>query len=143
VRSPPRPETKRRSPAGAASRFHGASRLRHLVYQTAQCLGFNSPSLHQVRPSGLQPERPNKPMSYRTSPKASQCPDQTAAADARTRFVVVLEGAADAGDAHAHTLRYLLKYLLRSRSLRCTEVRELNHRDGVRGRADDGDGNEK
>jgi len=82
-------------------------------------------------------------MSYRTSPKASQCPDQTAAADARTRFVVVLEGAADAGDAHAHTLRYLLKYLLRSRSLRCTEVRELNHRDGVRGRADDGDGNEK
>jgi hypothetical protein len=47
---------------------------------------------------------------------------------ARTRFVVVLEGAAGADDAHAHTLRFLLKYLLRSRSLRCTEVRQLDHR---------------
>jgi len=56
----------------------------------------------------------------------------------------VLEGAAGADPAHAHTLRFLLKYLLRSRSLRCTEVRQLDHRDdGVRGRADDGDGNEK
>jgi hypothetical protein len=53
--------------------------------------------------------------------------------------VVTLEGAAGADTAHAHTLRYLLKYLLRSRSLRCTEVRQLDHRDGVRGRADDGD----
>jgi len=54
----------------------------------------------------------------------------------KVRFVLTLEGAADT--AHAHTLRYLLKYLLRSRGLRCTEVRQLDHRDGVRGRADDG-----
>jgi len=74
----------------------------------------------------------------RQAPPPTQSPLQAAAADARTRFVVVLEGAADADTAHAHTLRYLLKYLLRSRGLRCTEVRQLDHRDGVRGRADDG-----
>jgi hypothetical protein len=62
---------------------------------------------------------------------------------ARTRFVVVLEGVAGADTAHAHTLRYLLKYLLRSRSLRCVDLRQVEHRDGVRGRADDSDGNEK
>jgi hypothetical protein len=38
-----------------------------------------------------------------------------------------LEGTAGADTAHAHThtLRYLLKYLLRSRSLRCVEARQL------------------
>jgi hypothetical protein len=48
----------------------------------------------------------------------------------RTRFIVVFEGEAGADTAHAHTLRYLLKYLLRSRSLRCVDVRhlELEHR---------------
>jgi hypothetical protein len=46
---------------------------------------------------------------------------------ARTRFVVVLEGAAGADTAHAHALRFLLKRLLRSHSLR-TEVRQLDHR---------------
>jgi len=56
----------------------------------------------------------------------------------KVRFLLTLEGAAGADTAHAHTLRYLLKYLLRSRGLRCTEVRQLDHRDGVRGRADDG-----
>jgi hypothetical protein len=83
-------------------------------------------------------------MSRNPTPPQIQAPPQAAAADARTRFVLVLEGAAGADTAHAHTLRFLLKYLLRSRSLRCTEVRQLDHRDdGVRGRADDGDGNEK
>jgi hypothetical protein len=63
-----------------------------------------------------------------TSPLPAQSPLQ-AAADARTRFVVVLEGAAGADTAHARTLRYLLKYLLRSRSLRCTEVRQVDRDD--------------
>ena len=83
-------------------------------------------------------------MSYRTPTRTPQHPDAIERAlegTARTRFVVVLEGAAGADTPH--TLRFLLKYLLRSRSLRCTEVRELNHRDGVRGRADDGDGNDR
>jgi hypothetical protein len=62
---------------------------------------------------------------------------------ARTRFVVVLEGAAGADTAHTHTLRYLLKNLLRSRSLRCVDLRQVEHRDGVRGGDDDGDGGEK
>ena len=76
-------------------------------------------------------------MLNKASPPSTQ-------ADARTRFVVVLEGTAGADTAHAHTLRYLLKYLLRSRSLRCVELRQVEHRDGVvRGRDDDGDGNEK
>lgn len=43
----------------------------------------------------------------------------------RTRFLVILEGAAGADTAHAHTLRHLLKTLLRSRSLRCAEARQL------------------
>jgi hypothetical protein len=58
----------------------------------------------------------------------------------RSRYVVVLEGAAEADTAHVHTLRYLLKYLLRSRSLRCVELRQVEHRDGVvRGRDDGGE----
>ena len=65
-------------------------------------------------------------MECNATPPPAQSPLQ--AATARTRFVVVLEGAAGADDAHAHTLRFLLKYLLRSRSLRCTEVRQLDHR---------------
>jgi hypothetical protein len=83
-------------------------------------------------------------MERNATPPPAQSPLSLAAdAKERTRFVVVLEGEAGADTAHAHTLRFLLKYLLRSRSLRCTEVRQLDHRDGVRGRADDGDGNEK
>jgi hypothetical protein len=63
---------------------------------------------------------------------------------ARRRFVVVLESAGGADTAHVHTLRSLLKYLLRSRSLRCVELRQVEHRDGVvRGRPDDGDGGER
>jgi len=52
------------------------------------------------------------------------------AREPKVQYVVTLEGAAGAGTAHAHTLRFLLRYLLRSRSLRCTEVRQLDHRDG-------------
>ena len=64
---------------------------------------------------------------------------------ARTRFVVVLEGAAAADAAHARSLKFLLKRLLRSHSLRCVDCVEarqvvVDHRDGVHGRADDGDG---
>jgi hypothetical protein len=44
------------------------------------------------------------------------------------RFLVVLQGTAGADSAHVRTLRFLLKYLLRSRSLRCIEVRQLDHR---------------
>jgi len=73
---------------------------------------------------------------------ASHTPLQAAAADAtaRIRFVVVLEGAAGDEGPHLRTLRFVLKHLLRSRSLRCTSVTEvrLDPRD-VR-RADDGDG---
>jgi len=65
------------------------------------------------------------------------------AREPKVPHVVTLEGAAGADPAHAHTLRYLLKYLLRSRGPHCTEVRQLDHRDGVRGRDDDGDGGEK
>jgi hypothetical protein len=62
------------------------------------------------------------------------------AREPKVQYMVVLEGAAGADVAHIRTLRFLLKYLLRSRSLRCTKVRQLDHRDGVCGRADDGDG---
>jgi len=43
----------------------------------------------------------------------------------KVRFAVVLEGERTAETAHLHTLRYLLKYLLRSRSLRCVDAREI------------------
>jgi hypothetical protein len=56
---------------------------------------------------------------------------------ARTRFVVVLEGATGADNAHVHTLRFLLKYLLRSHSLRCVDVRQVDHCHG------DDDGGER
>lgn len=82
-------------------------------------------------------------MEHNATPPPAQSPLRAAAADARTRFVVTLEGAAGADIAHTHTLRYLLKYLLRSRSLRCVELRQVEHRDGVRGRPDDADGDEK
>jgi len=86
-------------------------------------------------------------MSYRTPPRIPQHPDAIERAPgrtARTPFVVVLEGAAGADDgARLRTLRFLLKHLLRGRGLRCVDARELNHRDGVRGRADDGDGEKK
>lgn len=64
-------------------------------------------------------------MRNSTSLPPAQSPPQAAAADARTRFLIILEGTAGADTAHAHTLRYLLKYLLRSRSLRCVEARQL------------------
>jgi len=42
----------------------------------------------------------------------------------KTRLVVVLEGERAASNAHVHTLKFLLKHLLRSRSLRCVDARE-------------------
>jgi hypothetical protein len=54
---------------------------------------------------------------------------------ARTRFFVTLEGAAGVDTMHLHALRLLLKRLLRSHSLRCIDVRQL---DGHRYRDDDG-----
>jgi hypothetical protein len=52
----------------------------------------------------------------------------------KIRFQVVLEGdRRPAGDtAHAHTLRYLLKHLLRSRSLKCIDAREIDSEEGER-----------
>jgi hypothetical protein len=42
----------------------------------------------------------------------------------RRTFVVRLKGEHDNENAHVRTLKFLLKYLLRARSLRCVEVRE-------------------
>ena len=56
------------------------------------------------------------------------------AREPKVQYVVTLEGAASANDTHAHTLRHLLKHLLRSHSLRCVDARQIGHR------ADDGDG---
>jgi hypothetical protein len=41
-------------------------------------------------------------------------------------FAVRLEGDANNETAHVHTLRFILKHLLRARSLKCTDVREVN-----------------
>ena len=60
------------------------------------------------------------------------------AREPKVQYVVTLEGAAGADTAHARTLKFVLKRLLRSHSLRCVDARQLDHRDGVRGRADDG-----
>ena len=43
----------------------------------------------------------------------------------KVRFQVTLEGERSNDNAHAHTLRYLLKHLLRSRSLKCIDAREI------------------
>jgi len=66
-------------------------------------------------------------MERSATPPPAQSPLQAAAADARTRFLVVLEGEAGARTAHVHTLRYLLKRVLRSHSLRCVELRQVDH----------------
>jgi hypothetical protein len=71
-------------------------------------------------------------MSYRTPPRIPQHPDAIERAlggTARTRFLVVLQGGAGADSAHVRTLRFILKKLLRSHSLRCTEVRQLDRDD--------------
>jgi hypothetical protein len=41
-------------------------------------------------------------------------------------FAVRLEGDANNETAHVHTLKFILKHLLRARSLKCTDVREIN-----------------
>jgi hypothetical protein len=43
----------------------------------------------------------------------------------KIRFQVVLEGERASETAHLHTLRFLLKHLLRSRSLRCIDAKEI------------------
>jgi hypothetical protein len=48
----------------------------------------------------------------------------------KVRFAVVLEGDRENETAHLHTLRYLLKYLLRARSMRCVDARKLKDDDG-------------
>jgi hypothetical protein len=53
----------------------------------------------------------------------------TAPRQPKARFVVVLEGERDNDSAHAHTLRHLLKYLLRARSLKCVDAREIKSDD--------------
>jgi hypothetical protein len=58
---------------------------------------------------------------------------------AQVQYVVTLQGSAGAGTAHARTLKFVLKRLLRSHSLRCVDARQLDPRDDVRGRADNGD----
>ena len=50
------------------------------------------------------------------------------AREPKVQYVLTLEGAAGADTAHAHGLRYLLKYLLRSHSLYCVDARQLDHR---------------
>jgi hypothetical protein len=58
----------------------------------------------------------------------------------RVRYVVTFEGAAEG--PHLRALRFVLKRLLRSHRLQCTDARQLNPRDDVPGRADDGDDGE-
>jgi len=51
------------------------------------------------------------------------------AREPKVQYVVTLEGAAGADIAHAHTLRFVLKRLLRARSLRGIEVRQVDYRE--------------
>jgi len=44
----------------------------------------------------------------------------------RKAFTLRLEGDADNENAHVHTLRFILKHLLRARSLKCTDAREID-----------------
>jgi hypothetical protein len=47
----------------------------------------------------------------------------------KIRYVVTLEGERDNETAHAHALRHVLKALLRSYDLRCTDARELKEQE--------------
>ena len=46
--------------------------------------------------------------------------------DPEVRFALTLEGKRDNESANIHTLKFLLKRLLRSRSLKCVDAREIN-----------------
>ena len=50
------------------------------------------------------------------------------AREPKVQYVVTLEGAAGADTAHARTLKFVLKRLLRSHSLRCVDARQIGHR---------------
>jgi hypothetical protein len=45
--------------------------------------------------------------------------------NSKIRYTITLEGERDNETAHLHMLRYLLKYLLRARSLKCVDAREV------------------
>ena len=47
----------------------------------------------------------------------------------KVQYVLTLEATAGADDAHIRTLRLLLKRLLRTHSLRCTKIQQINCRD--------------
>jgi hypothetical protein len=52
----------------------------------------------------------------------------TAPRGPKVRFLVMLEGECGNDDnAHVNTLRCILKHLLRARSLKCTDVREVSN----------------
>jgi len=44
----------------------------------------------------------------------------------RRVFVLRLEGRADNENAHVRTLKFILKHLLRARSLKCIDAREIH-----------------
>lgn len=43
----------------------------------------------------------------------------------KVRFMLTLQGERADSNAHVHTLRFILKHLLRVRSLRCVDAREV------------------
>jgi hypothetical protein len=43
----------------------------------------------------------------------------------KVRFQVTLEGERSNDNAHVHTLKFILKHLLRARSLRCVDAKEV------------------
>jgi hypothetical protein len=47
----------------------------------------------------------------------------------KVRFRIVLEGERDNETAHVHALRFILKHLLRARSLKCVDAREVEVND--------------
>jgi hypothetical protein len=44
----------------------------------------------------------------------------------KVRFAITLEGKRDNENAHIHTLKFLIKRLLRSRSLKCVDARQID-----------------
>ena len=44
--------------------------------------------------------------------------------DPKVRFTITLEGKRDNENANVHTLKFILKRLLRARSLKCVDARE-------------------
>src|SRR5262249_24168382 len=93
---------KRRSGKRAASHFHGASRLRHQVLETAACQGFDLPFAPPKFTRAATRDERTKPMGHNRTPSPTQ-------ADTRRRFVVVLEGTAGDTAAGAAQLTSTIK----------------------------------